>query len=409
MKNDFDRDFKIEFANDSPSPFIIRDSSARLCGLRKVTLDNMHVHSIRECAKFLFACCSELTIILRNQINLNDLKNTIDEFEAIRSSDEKLKLKAEFYDILYVPPSVDLIKYHFVSLLFKYDYKDGYELFIASFLKCVDGDMVRELTINDIIWREVSIKDQVLRLVPNVEKINLGSCRLPKLKTRLLLSNTPHVTDLNLSHIMPLKSINSGIFINLPALRVLQMSNCRIKHIHKEALNKLVNLSHLDVSCNELESFVTSAPVKHFNASFNRLTSVRFICFDENQLEYVNLDMNSLSLTNFSEMFANKKTQKKLKRFDIAMNLINKIDIGAFVNMPCLTYLSIENNDVKFIDTNAFCVLTGLQQLRLSMNSLETLWHGEENLFRAFRKTLFSLHLTSFKKSKLIHVSFILL
>ena len=125
-----------------------------------------------------------------------------------------------------------------------------------------------------------------------------------------------------------LESINQ---LNFPqSLKILSLKNNRLNHIDLTILTHLKYLKRLFLSLNKLIQITLQ--VEHFFSS----------------LEIFELDRNSLSLIT-------SLNAPKLKQLNLDGNLLGRnIDKTIFSNLPSLEKLHLRDNQIEFIDNNAF-------------------------------------------------------
>lgn len=138
-------------------------------------------------------------------------------------------------------------------------------------------------------------------------------------------------------------SISNVIMKNCSNLRELYLANNALTNISE--LKILQNLTHLDVSYNDLDDAID---IEIFAAM--------------TKLKYLNLSNNQLRMLSFMN-------QLQLEHLDVSNNRLNMIDVNSFVHLKYLQLLYIGGNHLKEIQSlDEFKQLPNLQFIDLTNN-----------------------------------------
>ena len=150
----------------------------------------------------------------------------------------------------------------------------------------------------------------------------------------------------------PLRLVKKHTFsyIDVPRLARLELSHCQIRELEDGSIRQLVYLEHLDLSCNELETF-------HRNHLFG-LTS----------LTTLNISHNLLVILNELPHF------ESLRDVYIDYNSISQMSIrdDMLLRTPLLECLSLRHNQIRLLAKDSFLwSLESLEEVYLDDNPVE--------------------------------------
>lgn len=143
----------------------------------------------------------------------------------------------------------------------------------------------------------------------------------------------PKLEELIMANYASVSTLATTDFIYAPELRILNLKG-----------NKLISLPYM--------TFALAAKLEAIDLSYNGITEIEDLAFNNlNDLEILDLSYNRLSLLqHFTLAGANN-----LKVLDLSHNKIKLIDDGS-LNLPKLSVLNFNTNDVKTLPDNLFGV-----------------------------------------------------
>ncbi|XP_065359539.1 leucine-rich repeat-containing protein 15 [Calliphora vicina] len=159
-------------------------------------------------------------------------------------------------------------------------------------------------------------------------------------------------------------------FENLPNLKALNMSNCKVESLKASHFADVNRLENLDASWNLLQNL--SAELEH---KFQHLEVANFShnaiqLFETDgiipKLRVLHLDFNELKSINLPNY-------RNLEILTISDNLIEKLTSNSFKQLTSMQELIIISSPLNHIDDRTFESMTDLKNLNLSANSLEKL------------------------------------
>ncbi|CAH1183084.1 unnamed protein product [Phaedon cochleariae] len=189
--------------------------------------------------------------------------------------------------------------------------------------------------------------------------------------------------------------------LELPSLRVLDLSKNRIDGLPKGSLKRLVNLKRLYLGSNlitSLEEFSldglnnletldlgNNRLVQIYQNSLKPLISLRYFNVENNQISVLgsellisskNVLQINLSGNQLPEILARTlDTNKQTEYLDISDNLLIQIPQTVYDNTN-LKKLDLTNNRIKTINATIINSLTNLRELRLTKNFIQTIEEG---------------------------------
>lgn len=133
---------------------------------------------------------------------------------------------------------------------------------------------------------------------------------------------------------------------NMPKLKILSSSRCKIRTINNNAFDGTENLEKLNLSVNLIDKILEGTLKKMKNLKVVSLNYNRFYDIPK-----------ELSLPTLKELYLN-------------FNFIRKIEKNSLSNAVNLEKLSLKGNDIKTIEENAFANLVKLTDLNLRENEI---------------------------------------
>uniref|UniRef100_A0A1I8MPZ4 LRRCT domain-containing protein n=1 Tax=Musca domestica TaxID=7370 RepID=A0A1I8MPZ4_MUSDO len=203
--------------------------------------------------------------------------------------------------------------------------------------------------------------DRLFEVDASFNQLNEIIPGLPKIVERIsvrgnLISNLPSLTAKSL---------------NLPNLRMLDLSLNRLEHLPKYAFQGLPQLRVLSLSYNRLRSlddtvFIGSYRLELLHLQENQLMQLDERCFlPLSELRNLNLQANKLSSIS-DNLFSNNS---KLEQLDLSRNTIRSIAPGAFEVQKSLEYLDLSSNALNDMSISLANLLS-LKDIDLSYNQI---------------------------------------
>lgn len=173
---------------------------------------------------------------------------------------------------------------------------------------------------------------------------------------------------------------------NLPKLKELSLANNGIKNIQPGAFLNLTSLEDMDLRNNEITNIIAGIfdgfPLKYLRLDDNLIKNIDGHAFKNvPELSLLYLDYNDLS-TWSHEWFANTP---KLRTLSMNGNRLKHLPRGAFKNNNAISSISFGRNDITTVDPQTFEGLNNLHSLSLANNKIES-FHPET--FAVFNGTL---------------------
>lgn len=184
------------------------------------------------------------------------------------------------------------------------------------------------------------------------------------------------------------EEIQTGSFDALPRLRIVDLSNNRLKSIRAGVFNDLqINL--LELSYNRIESIETAAfdrmpKLVSFYIISNRIETIDAGWFrDCSKLAHLDFSSNAIrSLPANILPHLNDDTNTKIT-LNLYRNEIQTIHPNAFSKLRRLRKLRLDQNELEELDENVFKDVDHLENLNLSRNNLTCLPCDKRNLLKA--------------------------
>jgi Leucine-rich repeat (LRR) protein len=160
--------------------------------------------------------------------------------------------------------------------------------------------------------------------------------------------------------------IQAKVFSGLSKLRILNMSNCRIKSIDEDAFDDSQPIDDLNLEANCLSKFVTKCAPKKLDLSNNpELSLLKFIGRDLSRIEIIDLWNNKSELLEFNSMFA-QKDQINLKELNLTFEALGSdVSFSNFKSLSTLRIFAIMKKSPIRIKPDAFHSLTDLKNIKL--------------------------------------------
>ena len=146
-----------------------------------------------------------------------------------------------------------------------------------------------------------------------------------------------------------INQITSSTFINVSSLVFLDLFDNNIEYIEGGSFDSMTNLRFLNLSNNNI-GIIQGGTVDH-------LINLKILALDKNLISAFPVIANEM----------------KLEVLTLNCNRLKSIIGGTFIKMPYLTSLFLHDNEITYIDQQAFAGLNNLKVLTLSNNMLVSL------------------------------------
>ncbi|XP_053685957.1 protein artichoke [Sabethes cyaneus] len=211
--------------------------------------------------------------------------------------------------------------------------------------------------------------------LPALRMLDISGNQLTKI-IKGSFQTTPQLRILGLSR-NQLQSIDEGSLSGLSRLEILTLQDNRLIALHERSLTPLENLRELNLQGNRLEVLVDhlldgNANLERFDASRNSIVDISAKAFrNSRSLQILDLSGNKLrelpeSLSGLSE----------LQEIDVSFNQLTELTPTVLASWRNLEELKVSNNRVNQLHQGSLRNLPLLQYLDLSSNELAVLEHG---------------------------------
>ena len=239
-------------------------------------------------------------------------------------------------------------------------------------------------------------------LIINDEYFSKETLSLLKNPANILSNEQLKMLDLNRILVKGKNLIELSLDYNL--IQKLDLSYEKISSIELNAFKGLINLTELDLDCNQINIINSQVFDALSNLKRLNLFSSQILMIEDNaffgleNLEILNLDNNSLTEINLNTF----NGLSKLIKLDLSKNKINYIEDNSFQFLSNLKELYLFSNEINQINQNTFYGLTDLIELNLIDNKL---FRIEKNTFDCLTN-LKQLKLTKNKIQKIDEYAF---
>lgn len=158
------------------------------------------------------------------------------------------------------------------------------------------------------------------------------------------------------------------IFRNTPALNSLRLGNNKIETVEEDNFQKNSMIKMLDLNHNKIQTI-------HGNA-FKNLDMLRYLILSNNPISILSdltFTSTMLSLADFSscQLESVPRTMPpSLTDFRLGSNKIRSINVDDFQNITRLNLITLNDNDISFVEHRTFWYLENLKEMWLSRNDL---------------------------------------
>ena len=205
-----------------------------------------------------------------------------------------------------------------------------------------------------------------------LEKMYLKGLKLHNLNNETFAPlGISNITDLRLDG-CGIKILRTGVFDNLPHLRMLSLSNNMITEVQMNAFSPLSHLEGLAFrgnllnECLNVKTAGLSPSVLHIDMHDNKIGQVTQACTRglDNLIKY-DLYGNTLK-----KIGAESFIRTNISNLMLGKNQISRLANDSFTNMSNLKTLNLVANTIQLVETGCFDGLYALKFLKLSHNPL---------------------------------------
>ncbi|XP_075162124.1 artichoke [Haematobia irritans] len=206
--------------------------------------------------------------------------------------------------------------------------------------------------------------------LPNLRMLDMSMNRLEHLP-KYAFQGLPQLRVLSLAN-NHLRSLDDTVFIGSFHLELLHMQENQLMAIDERALLPLAELRNLNLNANKLSSitdnlFSNNTKLEQLDLSRNGIKSISALAFDaQKSLEYIDLSANAL--TDMSISLANLMS---LKDVDLSYNQITHINSEVVSAWRQVVEIRLSNNLITELRRGTFRNLFKLQYLDLSSNEIQ--------------------------------------
>ncbi|XP_066257049.1 protein artichoke [Euwallacea similis] len=302
------------------------------------------------------------------------------------------------------------------------------ELFIVEpKLRTIPEDSLSQ----HIALQAVTIQTNLLKRLPlfsglpKLRYLQIESTALIELSARNF-KNNPTLEKLYIGQCSKLDRLEADLFVDLPSLTLLNITNCGIAWMHHRAITRLPVLQELVLTGNRIAdagmvgrssrelpelgvlrlddnyidilgeaAFVDLPSLRELHLSNNRITELHHGAFHRVPLlRKLNLNGNFLrrvhpesflqesgsgleelwlvrnEISHVADLRAILDALPRLVFLDMSYNQLEAIPFGSLRGHPTLEYFNLDHNGIHLIDREAFVAMPALRELRLRNNSL---------------------------------------
>ncbi|KAM4722832.1 uncharacterized protein WCC33_009001 [Rhinophrynus dorsalis] len=168
--------------------------------------------------------------------------------------------------------------------------------------------------------------------------------------------------------------LETSFLRDLPDLRGLYLSECRISSIESGAFQEVDSIRHLHLDSNQLKELK--------NGTFKNLSNLLYLHLENNKISYL-IPGIFLPLKKLSVLYLNHNLLSdlpdgslsglaQLRWLDLGFNILSDIAYSSFYSMNNLRRLNLEMNNITSVPSSVR-LRSGLQMLRLSGNYIKRL------------------------------------
>ncbi|XP_050309362.1 protein artichoke [Anthonomus grandis grandis] len=282
-----------------------------------------------------------------------------------------------------------------------------------------------------IALQAVTIQSNLMKRLPMFS--GLPKLRYLQIESTSLLELTPNnfkdnpsLENIHIAYSPRLKRLEAHVFIDLPSLKLLNISYCGITWIHPRAITRLPLLQELILIGNRISdagmvgrvsrempqltvlrlddnyidrleeaAFVDLPSLRSLHMSNNRITELHHGAFHRvPRLKKLNLNDNFLKrvhpesflqesgsgleelwlirneISHVADLRAILDALPRLVFLDMSYNHLEAIPYGSLRGHPTLEHFNLDHNNIHLIDREAFVAMPALRELRMKNNSL---------------------------------------
>ncbi|XP_061390169.1 protein artichoke [Musca vetustissima] len=211
--------------------------------------------------------------------------------------------------------------------------------------------------------------------LPNLRMLDLSMNRLEHLP-KYAFQGLPQLRVLSLAY-NRLRSLDDTVFIGSYRLELLHLQENQLMQLDERCLLPLAELRNLNLQANKLSSitdnlFSNNSKLEQLDLSRNTIRSIAPAAFEaQKSLEYLDLSSNALS-----DMSISLANLISLKDIDLSYNQITHINSEVIASWRQVVEIRLSNNLITELKRGSFRNLLKLQYLDLSSNEINHVEQG---------------------------------
>ncbi|XP_023332215.1 chaoptin, partial [Eurytemora carolleeae] len=252
-----------------------------------------------------------------------------------------------------------------------------------------------ELRILDLSFNHIRRIEHDMFRFEKLETLLINDNRIQTIESRAFVEMRA-LKHLNLEG-NQIVSLNDESFQNLHSLQILNLAYNNLRSVNFDSLDYVGSLSptlHLDLSHNNIptlasnqsQRFSSNSRIRSLDISYNNITSIQPGFFEtmSSSLRTINIAYNKIPRVNKETI----GSLRKLVVMDLSNNLIDSIEENTLEPITNLQRLNLANNNLGSIKDKTFRMQRSLQVLDLSGNQLQEL---PEHIFQVCRLEIFKI------------------
>ncbi|XP_013108530.2 protein artichoke [Stomoxys calcitrans] len=233
------------------------------------------------------------------------------------------------------------------------------------------------------IVERISVRGNLIAHLPASKSLNLPNLRMLDISLNRLehlpkyaFQGLPQLRVLSLAN-NRLRSLDDTVFIGSNRLELLHLQENHLMIIDERALLPLSELRNLNMNANKLSSitdnlFSNNSKLEQLDLSRNSIRTISPLAFEsQKSLEYLDLSANALS-----DMSISLANLMSLKDIDLSYNQITHIHSEVVAAWRQVVEIRLSNNLITELNRGTFRNLIKLQYLDLSSNEIQHVEQG---------------------------------